>query len=141
VPVDEPYSGGVGSRREARERGVSLLYEAETKGVSPGAVLTELPLPAEPFTAELVTGVGAHLDEVDDLLRAHAVDWRLERMPALDRAVLRLATFELVHRPDIPVGAVISEAVELAKRYSTDESGRFVNGMLSAIATKVRDTR
>jgi N utilization substance protein B len=141
VSVDEPYSGGVGSRREARERAVSLLYEAETKGVTPGAVLTELPLPAEPFIAELVTGVGAHLDEVDDLLRAHAVDWRLERMPALDRAVLRLATFELVHRPDIPVGAVISEAVELAKRYSTDESGRFVNGMLSAIAAKVRDPR
>jgi N utilization substance protein B len=125
VSVDEPYSGGVGSRREARERAVSLLYEAETKGVTPGAVLTELPLPAEPFIAELVTGVGAHLDEVD----------------ALDRAVLRLATFELVHRPDIPVGAVISEAVELAKRYSTDESGRFVNGMLSAIAAKVRDPR
>jgi N utilization substance protein B len=139
VPVDEPYAGGVGSRREARERAVSLLYEAETKGVAPCAVLTELPLPAEPFTAELVTGVDTHLDEVDDLLRAHAVDWRLERMPALDRAVLRLATFELVHRPDIPVGAVISEAVELAKRYSTDESGRFVNGMLSAIAAKVRD--
>ena len=138
MPVDEPYAGGVGSRREARERAVSLLYEAETKGVAPGAVLTELPLAAEPFTAELVTGVDDHLDEVDDLLRAHAVDWRLERMPALDRAVLRLATFELVHRPDIPVGAVISEAVELAKIYSTDESGRFVNGMLSAIAAKVR---
>jgi N utilization substance protein B len=141
MPVDEPYAGGVGSRREARERAVSLLYEAETKGVAPGTVLTELPLPAEPFTAELVTGVNDHLDEVDDLLRAHAVDWRLERMPALDRAVLRLATFELVHRPDIPVGAVISEAVELAKIYSTDESGRFVNGMLSAIAAKVRDPR
>jgi N utilization substance protein B len=134
----EPYTGGIGSRREARERAVSLLYEAETKSVSPQAVLDQLPLPAEPFTAELVSGVGAHLDELDDLLRAHAVDWKLERMPAVDRAVLRLGAFELVHRPEIPVGAVISEAVELAKQYSTDESGRFVNGMLSAIAARVR---
>ena len=134
----DPYRGGVGSRREARERAVSLLYEAEAKNVSPQVVLNELPLPAEPFTAELVAGVGEHLDELDDLLRAHAVDWRLERMPAIDRALLRLGGYELAHRPDIPVGAVISEAVELAKQYSTDESGRFVNGMLSAIAAKVR---
>jgi N utilization substance protein B len=61
-------------------------------------------------------------------------------MPALDRAVLRLACFELVHRPDVPTGAAISEAVELAKRYSTDDSGRFVNGVLSAIAADVRPT-
>jgi N utilization substance protein B len=138
VPADEPYTGGIGSRREARERAVSLLYEAEAKSVNPQAVLDELPLPAEPFTAELVAGVGEHLGELDDLLRAHSVDWKLERMPAIDRALLRLGGFELVHRPEIPVGAVISEAVELAKQYSTDESGRFVNGMLSAIAAKVR---
>jgi N utilization substance protein B len=134
----EPYTGGMGSRREARERAVSLLYEAEAKSVSPQTVLDELPLPAEPFTAELVAGVSEHLEELDDLLRAHAVDWRLERMPAIDRAVLRMGGFELSYRPDVPVGAVISEAVELAKQYSTDESGRFVNGMLSAIAAKVR---
>jgi N utilization substance protein B len=136
--MTEPYRGGVGSRREARERAVSLLYEAEAKSLNPRAVLDELPLAPEPFTVELVTGVGDHLDELDELLRTHSVDWRLERMPAIDRAVLRMGGFELVHRPDIPVGAVISEAVELAKQYSTDESGRFVNGMLSAIAAKVR---
>lgn len=135
-PPDDP--AGVGSRREARERAVSLLYEAEAKSVTPQAVLDALPLPAEPFTAELVAGVGAHLDELDELLRAHSVDWKLERMPAVDRALLRLGGFELLHRPDIPVGAVISEAVELAKQYSTDDSGRFVNGMLSAIAAQVR---
>jgi N utilization substance protein B len=135
---DDPYTGGIGSRREARERAVSLLYEAEARAVTPQDVLDGLPLPAEPFTAELVAGVGKHLDELDDLLRAHARDWKLERMPVLDRAVLRLGAFELVHRPEIPVGAVISEAVELAKSYSTDDSGRFVNGMLSAIASAVR---
>jgi transcription antitermination protein NusB len=138
MPVDEPYTGGIGSRREARERAVSLLYEAEAKSADPRAILDGLPLPAEPFLAELVSGVGEHLPELDELLRAHAVDWKLERMPAIDRALLRLGAFELVHRPDIPVGAVISEAVELAKQYSTDQSGKFVNGMLSAIAAEVR---
>jgi len=135
---DRPYPGGVGSRREARERAVALLYEAEAKSAAPVAVLDELPVAAEPFTSELVTGVGEHLDEIDGLLRDHAKDWKLERMPAIDRAVLRIAVFELVHRPDVPRGAVISEAVELASQYSTDESGRFVNGMLSAIADLTR---
>jgi transcription antitermination protein NusB len=138
MPGDERYEGGIGSRREARERAVSLLYEAEAKGRTGNEVLAELPVPPEPFTVELLHGVTAHGDEIDDLLRSHARDWKLERMPAVDRAVLRLATFELAHRPDVPVAAVISEAVELAKQYSTDESGRFVNGMLSAIAAKVR---
>jgi N utilization substance protein B len=132
------YQGGLGSRREARERAVALLYEAEAKGIEPAAVLAEVPLEPEAFTVELVEGVGAHGPEIDDLLRQHARDWTLERMPSIDRAVLRLGVFELAHRPDIPTGAVISEAVELAKQYSTDESGRFVNGMLSAIATVVR---
>jgi N utilization substance protein B len=138
MPDDDPYPGGIGSRREARERAVALLYEAEARAVTPQEVLDGLPLPAEAFTAELVGGVGKHLGELDDLLRAHSRDWKLERMPVLDRAVLRLGAFELVHRPEIPVGAVISEAVELAKSYSTDDSGRFVNGMLSAIAAAVR---
>ena len=135
---DDPYTGGVGSRREARERAVSLLYEAEAKTLTPAEVLAELPLKAEEFTAELVNGVSKNLPEIDELIRSHSRDWKLERMPALDRAVLRLATFELVHRPEIPVGAVITEAIELAKQYSTDDSGKFVNGMLSAIAQKVR---
>lgn len=130
--------GGVGSRREARERALALLYEADAKAVAPADVLSGLPLPAEPFAAELVTGVGDHQAEIDELLGSYARGWTLARMPAVDRAVLRLATFELVHRPDVPTGAVISEAVELAQQYSTDESGRFVNGMLGAIAADVR---
>ena len=130
--------GGVGSRREARERALSLLYEADAKACTPAEVLDALPLPAEPFAAELVTGVGEHQGEIDDVLGSYARGWSLARMPAIDRAVLRLATYELVHRPDVPTGAVISEAVELAQQYSTDESGRFVNGMLGAIAADVR---
>lgn len=135
---DSPYQGGVGSRREARERALSLLYEAESKGSTPDDVLAELPVAPDEFAVELVTGVGAHRDELDEIIRRFARDWKLERMPALDRALLRLGVFELVHLRDVPTGAVISEAVELAKRFSTEESGRFVNGMLSAIAADVR---
>jgi N utilization substance protein B len=130
--------GGVGSRREARERALALLYEAEAKACTPADVLDALPLPAEPFAAELVVGVSDHQGEIDELLGSYARGWTLARMPAVDRNVLRLATYELLHRPDVPTGAVISEAVELAQHYSTDESGRFVNGMLGAIAADVR---
>ena len=128
----------VGSRREARERALSLLYEAEAKDLPPEAVLTDLPLEPEPLAADLVAGVGKHLASIDALIARYAIDWTIDRMPAIDRNVLRLAVYELLERPDVPVGAVISEAVELAKAYSTDESGRFVNGVLSTIAAEAR---
>jgi transcription antitermination protein NusB len=133
--------GGLGSRREARERALSLLYEADAKACSPEAVLEELPVPPDPFAGDLVAGVGAHLGEIDERIRRFARGWTLERMPVVDRTVLRMAIYELLHRPDVPTAAVISEAVELAKSYSTDDSGRFVNGMLSAIAEEVRPDR
>jgi N utilization substance protein B len=132
------YAGGIGSRREARERAFGLLYEAETKEVPASVVLDELAVPPDEFTVELVRGVESNQPELDDTIRRFARDWKLERMPALDRALLRLGIFELIHRQDVPTGAVISEAVELAKRFSTEESGRFVNGMLSAVAAEVR---
>jgi transcription antitermination protein NusB len=127
-------------RREARERAFSLLYEADTKGVSPASVLAELPVPADPFTTALVEGVGCDLDQIDALIDKHAIGWAIERMPAVDRALLRMATYELTGRDDIPTAVAISEAVDLATEYSTDESGRFVNGVLSAIAADVRPT-
>jgi transcription antitermination protein NusB len=135
---DSGYQGGIGSRREARERAFSLLYEAESKSLEPSAVLAELPLEPDAFTVELVEGVEVHRSQLDETIRRFARDWKLERMPALDRALLRLGVFELLHRPDVPTGAVISEAVELAKRFSTEESGRFVNGMLAAVAADAR---
>lgn len=135
---DRPYRGGIGSRREARERAFGLLYEAETKDVAPSTVIAELPIEPETFTIELVEGVEANGPALDETIQRFARDWKLERMPALDRALLRLGVYELSHRPDVPTGAVISEAVELAKRFSTDESGRFVNGVLSAVAAEVR---
>jgi N utilization substance protein B len=130
--------GGLGNRREARERALELLYEAHAKGCSPEEVLEHLVVDPDPFAVDLVTGVGLHLDQSDALLRRFSKGWALERMPVVDRTLLRMAVYELAHRPDVPTGAVISEAVELAKRYSTDDSGRFVNGMLASIADELR---
>ena len=120
---------------------MSLLYEAEAKGMTPSEVLDALPVPPDDFAAELVVGVTDHQEEIDGLIRRFAKGWSLERMPVIDRNLLRMAIFELAHRPDVPTGAVISEAVELAKTYSTDESGKFVNGMLGRIAEELRGTR
>ena len=117
---------------------MSLLYEAEAKGLDPDAVLDALPVNPDPFVVDLVEGVGRHREEIDGLISRFSIDWPLQRMPAVDRNLLRLAVFELIHRPDTPVGVVIDEAVELAKRFSTDDSGRFVNGVLSAVAAEVR---
>jgi transcription antitermination protein NusB len=125
-------------RSDARERALSLLYEAESKELSPRAVVAALPVRPDPLVVELVEGVEDHGDELDKLIAEHARDWSLDRMPAIDRNVLRIALFELGSRPEVPVAVVIDEAVELAKRFSTDDSGRFVNGMLSAIAPKIR---
>ncbi len=131
-------SSGVGSRREGRERALSLLYEAEAKDQSPSELLGELPLSPAPFVADLVEGVSRDREVIDSLIGRYAIDWTLERMPAIDRNVLRVAVYELLRHPEVPLAAVISEAVELAKRYSTDESGRFVNGVLSSVAKEVR---
>ena len=128
----------VGSRREGRERALSLLYEAEVKDLAPSTLLADLPVEPEAFVVDLVRGVGTHQERIDALIARFAVDWTLDRMPAIDRNLLRLAVYELLERPDVPLGAVISEAVELAKGYSTDESGRFVNGVLASVAAEVR---
>ncbi|MCU1354884.1 MAG: nusB [Acidimicrobiales bacterium] len=129
---------GVGTRREARERALALLYEAEQKGLPALAeVIDALPLPPEPFAAELVVGVSDHLGELDEIIGRFSVGWTVIRMPAIDRALLRMGTYELAHT-DVPVGVCISEAVELAKRYSTDDSHVFVNGLLSRLAAELR---
>jgi N utilization substance protein B len=129
---------GGGTRREARERALSLLYEADAKDVTPGEVMAELPVEPAPFVGQLVHGVADRLAEIDGLIARFAIDWTPDRMPVIDRTLLRMATFELLARPDVPTGVVISEAVELAKAYSTEESGRFVNGMLASIAAATR---
>ena len=130
--------GSAVGRREARERALSLLYEAESKDVSVSEVLSALPVEPDACAVTLVSGVESALARIDSLIAANSIDWTVDRMPAVDRALLRLATYELLYLDDIPVAVVISEAVELAKAYSTDESGRFVNGVLAAIAEVAR---
>jgi N utilization substance protein B len=129
-----------GSRREARERALELLYEAEAKSLAPAEVLADLPITPDPFAVALVTGVADRQEEIDAHIQRLAKDWTVERMPWVDRSILRLAAFELLARPDVPTGAILSEAVELAKRFSTEEAGRFVNGLLSNLARQVRST-
>jgi len=135
---DDDAEPVLGTRRQARELALSLLYEADSKSESPSTILDEFPIDPDPFAADLVSGVAKHQEEVDGLIRGFAKDWTIERMPVVDRNPLRIGVYELVHRPDVPTAVVISEAVELARRYSTEESGRFVNGMLGRIAEEVR---
>lgn len=128
------------SRRDARERAVELLYEAETKGVLPSDVVGALPLQPDAYALELAYGVADHQIELDALLGRYAQRWPVARMAATDRTVLRLGAFELATQLDVPRGAVLSEAVELGSRYgSTDDTSRFVNGILAAVADEVRD--
>ena len=124
--------------REGRERAVELLYESETKGLHPADVIAGLPIPPLPYAASLAEGVGDHVELLDHLVGARARGWSVDRMAALDRALLRLGTYELAFEPEQPEGIVMSEAVALAKRFSTDESPRFVNGVLAAVNEDVR---
>jgi putative hydrolase of the HAD superfamily len=125
-------------RRAARERALGLLYEAEAKGLSGAEVLAALPLPADDFAVALVEAVDAHRARIDELLERFAKGWTVQRMPALDRAALRMGSAELIARPDVPTGVVLAETVDLASRFSTDDSGRFVNGLLARVAEEVR---
>jgi len=125
-------------RSDARERALYLLYEAESKGIAPADALALQVLEPDALTAELVAGVGEHRERLDAAIAARAKGWTLDRMPVIDLNVLRIASFELAERPDVPVAVVLDEAVELAKRFSTDDSGRFVNGVLSALAGDLR---
>jgi N utilization substance protein B len=127
-----------GPRHEAREHAVALLYEAEMKKASLSAVMAALVVDPDPYTVALVTGVDADGARIDELVAAAAVGWEIDRMPVVDRTILRLATWELLARPDVPMAVVIDEAVELAKQYSTEQSGGFVNGVLGTIAAQVR---
>ena len=126
------------ARRQARERALELLYEIEAKDRPAGEVLAELAVEPDAYALAVVRGVDEHRDRLDGLISRYARDWSLDRMPVIDRSLLRMAVFELAHRPDVPTAVVIDEAVELAKAYSTDDSGRFVNGMLSRIARELR---
>lgn len=125
------------ARSKARKRAVDLLYEADLRGSDPLATLAERVAMGDPpvneYTSELVEGVTAHRERIDEILAEYAEGWTIARMPGVDRAVLRIGIYELLWRADVPDAVVIDEAVELAKSLSTDESPRFVNGVLARV--------
>ena len=129
---------GEDERSDARERTLTILYEAHAKSLTPRQAVATHVLHPDDLTMQLLEGVEDHAEELDKLIREHARNWALERMPILDVNILRIALFELAHRPDVPTAVVIDEAVELAKRFSTDDSGKFVNGMLSNMLPLLR---
>jgi N utilization substance protein B len=114
------------------------MYEAELKGADPLTVLDELPVAPDPYVRTLLAGAVATRPEGESYIAEAAVGWPLDRMAVIDRLVLRLAVAELLDPEGPPVAVVIDEAVELAKVYSTDDSGSFVNGVLSTVAAVVR---
>jgi N utilization substance protein B len=127
----------VASRRQARRQALDILYQADVTGSDPHLVLEDWERAGktiDPFARELVEGVAAHRSEIDGHLQRLAEDWTVDRMASLDRTILRIACFELLHRPDTPPGAAIDEAVEAAKELSTEDSSRFVNGILGRLA-------
>ncbi len=127
----------MGSRSKARKRALDLLYAGELRGEDPVAVLeraiAEGAGPSNAYTADLVRGVSAHREEIDEAIRARARGWTLERMPAVDRNALRIGVFEILHVDDVPGQVAVAEAVELVRDLSTDESPSFVNGVLDAV--------
>ena len=125
------------ARSKARKRALDVLFESEQRRVDALATLAERVAGAEPpvndYTVVLVEGVVAHAERIDELLTTYAQGWQLDRMPAVDRTVLRIGTYELLWRDDVPDGVVISEAVALARDLSTDDSPGFVNGLLARL--------
>ena len=135
---------GKNTRREARELALRMLFELDL-GHQPTDVVVEAALAQsqldeknKTMAEELVRGTLDHQGELDARVAALATDWAMDRQAAVDRNILRMAAYEMLFRPDAPVAAVVNEAVELAKKYSTAESGRFVNGVLGALAREPR---
>jgi transcription antitermination protein NusB len=137
-----PDRRGDRGRHQARKRAVDLLFEAEARGLTPAEVaegrdtlaLSDSDVSAlNSYTLTVARGVTEHAAHVDDLISAHLQGWTLERLPAVDRAILRVAVWELLHADDVPEPVAVDEAVELAKKLSTDESPAFVNGVLGQV--------
>jgi transcription antitermination protein NusB len=125
------------ARSKARKRALDVLYESEVRGLPVGGTLSDRVADNDPpvneFTVALVEGVAEHISAIDDLLGTHSVGWTLDRMPAVDRNLLRIGAYEILHVEDVPAAVAISEAVALAQDLSTDDSAGFVNGVLARI--------
>ena len=133
----------MGTRRKSRELALQALYQGELAG--PAGILDfdvfcahfQVNKKAIPYAKFLLDGILNNSEETNQLISRHAENWRLERMSAIDRNILRLAVFELHFQDDVPTSVAINEAVEIAKRYSTDDSGPFINGILDAMAKEM----
>jgi transcription antitermination protein NusB len=132
----------VTARTKARKRALDILFEADVRGLSSLEVLSQRRTQAEvalnPYTVDIVEGVFAHVADIDELLQQYSQGWTIERMPAVDRNLLRIGVWELQNSSDVPSPVVISEAVSLAADLSTDDSASFVNGILGRISTVVQ---
>jgi N utilization substance protein B len=136
---DSDWNREFDPRSDARERALNILFEADLRAITPNEVVERMQVAIDDLTSILVVGVAEHRTRIDELITAHSHAWSIDRMATTDRNVLRMSTFELLGRSEVPTAVIINEAVELAKRYGTDDSGRFVNGMLSAIARTTRE--
>lgn len=137
MPDDDDRAPRHGSRRDARRRALEILYEADLKGAPVPTVLSAHLAGEDPpvdYAVALVRGVHRDAARIDELIAAHAKGWTLERMPIVDRNLLRIGVHELRNVDEVPTAVAINEAVDLAKELSTDDSGRFVNGVLAGIA-------
>nr|WP_051988764.1 transcription antitermination factor NusB [Kineosphaera limosa] len=134
------------TRSKARRAAVDLLFEADQRGLNAGDLLDQRVAtpagqsPLREYTVRLVRGVVENWNGINEVLATYSRGWPLERMPAVDRAILRVGAWELEYNDDVPAGVAISESVELAKALSTDDSPTFVNGLLSRIAQVVGDS-
>jgi len=125
------------ARSKARKRALDVLFESEVRGLPVGGTLADRVADNDPpvneFTVALVEGVAKHIEMIDELLETHSVGWSLDRMPAVDRNILRIGTYELLYDDQVPDVVAVSEAVSMARDLSTDESPAFVNGLLARL--------
>ncbi len=134
----------MGVRRRARELALQMLYQHELSGETPEAIQSDFeewkgaPEAAQRFADELLRGTLEHLEEIDGLLARQTAHWKLDRLAAVDRNILRIAMFELLYHEETPPAVVIDEAIEIAKRFGAEESSRFVNGVLDGFLKRGR---
>ena len=122
------------TRTKARQRAVESLFEAEQRGVNSGEIFDRNP-EVNDYAIELANLVEQHIERIDEVISTYSQDWPLDRMPAVDRAIVRVGIAELLWKPEVDSAVAVSEAVEIAATLSTPESGKFINGVLGQIAT------
>jgi len=136
----------MGHRRKAREIALQVLYQVDTTGIDAPQALElfwlnfEAPANARDFATLLVTGTLAHVDEVDNAIRHCSDNWSIERMARVDKSILRMAIYEMLYLHEIPPKATLNEAIDLGKRYGSENSGSFINGILDAFYSRIKMT-